>query len=534
MPVKVNKDGTDYYLVPAPLVTYEKSFQRAANGQILGTTYNVTLDGNIIPNKGNPTASGSSGSFSTDSWVSSFSSDDDPLQSNQPVDVLAATIAKQQTILDVFSSGTALLVSIFGYDRPSGITFFGNVENVSFPNDGRWALPSTYQIVLSTNALDVEPESFNYYISDATETWSVQENDQSSLIFNGQALESVAKVYQVSHTVSAIGKPVYTSGGGYLDGKAPWQQASGYVRSVLGIGTGNVPNSLIVPIFSASGYGYANRTISEDIDELGGSYSLTENFLAYRTGIAPFPVLESMSVTTSRGEEGIQNIQVEGVIQGLDDFQNSSLSNRKNAYYNASGYYDNISTHAYNRALNITGLNWIHPIAVGQSTARNINEGNITYSLTYNDRPPNIISGSISENISIQDTYPGQIFAAVPVIGRDQPVLQYLNSRTEYSRTLSIDIVMQRITNNWNTGVSGAPVNGYWQSATTGNIHNWLFQQKPSVLQSSGLNLIFQAANPANDSGVVSSKVFYGPPVENWNPRDGRYSYQITFTYQRK
>lgn len=529
MPVRITKGGVDYHLVPAPLVNYEKTFLRLANGQLIGNGYNITLNGDILPNKGHPIAVGSSGSFSTSSWTTSISPDDDPLSSNLEDKLLAATIAKQQKIQELFTSGTAIPVMIYGYGESSGISFVGNVENITFPEDGRWALPSKYSIVLSTNKLDGEPESFNYFISDAQENWNIVESDQVKLNFNGYTLESINKVFNVTHTLSAVGRPVYNTDGSYLNG-APWQQASGYVRSVLGLGTGQTPNSLLSPLFTmASGYGIANRKIEETVDELAGSYAINETFTAYKTGISPFPALEQMSFSVDQGEEYLQSVNVQGTIQGLDTFQNTSQSNKLNSYFNASGYFDAIQSHIYNRALSITKLDWIHPIPVSKSVARDPNAGTIVYSYSYNDRPPNIISGSISEDIAINDTYPGQYFAIEPVIGRDQPILQYLNSRSEYRRTLSIDVSMGRITSNWS---SGAP-NGYWSTATSGNVYNWLVQQKPSVTQTQAFQIIFDAANPANDSGVIPSKVFYTAPQETWNPKTGRYSYTIEWVYAK-
>lgn len=523
----VEYSGVEYHLVPAPLVNFEKQFQRTANGSIIGVGYSVTLNGNILPNKGHPIASGSNGSFSTSSWTTSISPDDDPVSTNYEPDVLSATIAKQQKIQQLFASGTSVPIRIYGYGQSSGISFVGNVESITFPEDGRWALPSNYTISLSTNYIDGQSENFAFAISDASESWSIEESDQISLTFNNYTLENPHKVYNVSHNLNAVGKPVYNTDGSY-NGGAPWQQASGYVRSVLGLGTGEIPVGIFSPLMSiGSGYAFANRKIQENVDELAGSYGITETFLAYHTGVAPFPVLEEFNVSQDTSEESIQTVQVQGTIKGLDSLQNSNMSNRNNAFFNASGFYNIIQSHVYNRVLGVTQSSWIHPIPLAQSISKNPNEGTVTYSFTYNDRPPNIISGSRTEDISINDTYPGQNFAVHNVIGQYRPVIQYLNSNTEYRRQLNIDIRMNRLTNNWGVNASG----GYWTNVQPTGIRNWLFQQKPSVISSSGFKLIFDAANPANDSGVIQSKVFYTAPQESWNPKTGAYTYTIEWTY---
>ena len=55
------------------------------------------------------------------------------------------------------------------------------------------------------------------------------------------------------------------------------------------------------------------------------------------------------------------------------------------------------------------------PVSV--SIGSNQYTGDFTYSLAFNNRPTNIISGVISENLQVSDTYPGDVFAIVPVIG---------------------------------------------------------------------------------------------------------------------
>jgi hypothetical protein len=169
----------------------------------------------------------------------------------------------------------------------------------------------------------------------------------------------------------------------------------------------------------------------------------------------------------------------------------------------------------------------------------NPNQGTISYNFTYDNRPPNIIQNSISEDIQVQDTYPGQIFASIPVIGRNQPVLQYLNSvlqylnsRSEYKRSLSINIQMNPFSANWlaNTGAI-ITADGYWSAATFANVANWTLTNKPSVLYTAK---IYDAVNPANEAGVVTGRVFHSAPQESWNPKTGAYSYSIEWSFERE
>ena len=178
-----------------------------------------------------------------------------------------------------------------------------------------------------------------------------------------------------------------------------------------------------------------------------------------------------------------------------------------------------------------------HPKPLTRSVARNFSAGTISYTYNFDDRPPNLIPGSISESIQVNDTYPGEIFSVTPVIGRSQPVLQYLNSRSEYKRSLSINVTMGKPTGYaWGTE-PGANVD--ISGRITGNHDNILkslmLHQKPSISNSFELNYIYQAANPVNDPyfTVVGGKCFHSAPTESWDAKTRNYTYNIEWTYER-
>jgi hypothetical protein len=66
-------------------------------------------------------------------------------------------------------------------------------------------------------------------------------------------------------------------------------------------------------------------------------------------------------------------------------------------------------------------------------------------------------------------------------------------------------------------------------------LQRMLLTEKPSISQVSGLNDIFQAANPVNDPSftVANGKCFHSAPTENWDARARTYSYSIDWTYER-
>ena len=147
--------------------------------------------------------------------------------------------------------------------------------------------------------------------------------------------------------------------------------------------------------------------------------------------------------------------------------------------------------------------------------ASNKTAGTITYSLDFDNRPTNIITNVLNEQISVNDTYPGDYYSIVPVIGRATgPILQYVGGRTEYKRDVSINLQMDYTKIPYD---SGRPE---------------LLLLKPSVNQPTAQELanLLESLSPANEPGV--RKYFIDAPSESWEPKTGAYSFNISFVYE--
>jgi len=606
MPVRINDTS---YLLPAPLVTFDKNYIHSDNGETVGASYGITLAGQILPNKGNPIVDSGTflSTFSTDGWTSTISPDDDPNHGIEVNDNLLSIMGKQEQIRKLFAIGQAVKVEILDLnlkDGGKGIKFIGKVLSINFPNEGRWLNPCPYTISFeSANFIESSDpgtfssnhseDEFNYFVSNASENWSVKEAEDK--IYTGDNSQPTFKTYEITHNVSAVGQAVYTDTGvyvaggdraqttngrydaPYLNGLAPWQQASGYVQEVLEMGSGNFPGGAFAlnsdtfnfgnVFFGSNGnntYILTDRTISEDINIRGGGYSIAETFKAIPSGALDggIPVIHTNKVNVNRGEDGTTAVSIDGTIRGMNSVSPIGADRHENnSYANAVSYYNTYleglvggtasSSRFYHLAKTASELNWLHPYPKSYTTGLNSAQGVLTYTYSYDDRPPNIISGSIHEDIEVNDTYPGQLFATIPIIGRNQPVLQYVNSRSEYKRSLKINVQMATFANNWVTD-SGAIItaDGYWSDAvgfdtTVGAAGNdgvnwWLNTRKPSIVSSGDFGKIFEAANPANETlangfanYVLPTRVFYSAPQESWNPRTGKYTYSVEWVYER-
>ena len=81
----------------------------------------------------------------------------------------------------------------------------------------------------------------------------------------------------------------------------------------------------------------------------------------------------------------------------------------------------------------------LNPKPTSSSVAMQPSTGMITYSMSFNNRKMNFIPYVVSEDIDVQDTYPGQVFGSTAVIGRaGGPVLQDIGTQTQWERSLSI------------------------------------------------------------------------------------------------
>lgn len=572
MPVTINDTSV---LVPAPLVTFDKQFLRAANGEKLGVSYTVTLNGTILPNRGNPVVNSSTlvSSFSTDGWTTSESPDDDTLHGvNDTSDYLQSIMAKQEEIRKVFSAEQAVKVEITDWGGNSqGIKFVGQVQNISFPNEGRWVQPCPYTITMTTHTFlesvdsgdfsdNSTEDGFTWAISNANESWSIEETEDKIYLldntYSADNQQATLKLYRISHTVSANGLPVYTSQtGDYLSDSKPWEQAKGWVTDKLG--PGYTPPTGLLNVVGA-GYTLADRAITESIDVQGGNYSATETYTAWPSGaFHPYPAVLRTEVQINRDEAGTTKVDINGVIRGLNTAEPTGVATSginsatypatasgtenlrvaSNALQNARAFYADLVSNdrIYHGARQGSEVVWLHPKPLTYSEGINPNAGSIQFNYSYDDRPPNLVAGSVSESIDVQDTYPGQVIASIPVIGRSQPILQYLNSRTEYRRRLSISVNMGPIaaSGSWLANTGNILVqSGYWSAATSDNLQTW-FNRKPGITATGDLTKIYEAFNPANEAGVNPSSVYYTPPEESWNPRTGQYSYAISWTYTK-
>lgn len=386
------------------------------------------------------------------------------------------------------------------------------------------------------------------FVEDFSESWSLEPEEGNGNTVNPfiAPAENIIRSYKLTRTINATGRTIYGPGdaGNNSIRYEGWQQAKDFIRKKLfGDKDTNPQNNSIsqydqYPKLNFDGafskhfinltqdkFGGYNHFRTESIDKTNGSYSVTDTWL-----LSSGTAYENYNVSlSSSSDSSLITVTIDGSIKGLTSIPSSGniyVGNTVGAppfntpYENAIRKYREISdsgnfglvSHAWRRASNVVG-EFLNPAPLSTSVGSNEFTGEITYNVVYNTRPLNFISGSLSESISIQDTYPGDVFATIPVIGRSTgPVMQYLGTRTEYQRSVTIEFTFGTIYG--------------------GTQRQQLILSKPSLNEPTRttLNNLISQLSPAREPGI--RKYFLSPPNESWDPVEKRYSITLNWTYE--
>jgi len=575
MPVQVDYQGSTVQITPAPLVSVSTQILKNGAGEPFGVSYAITLTGTVLDNKGSPYAFyGPSntlynfvggGSPTVDGPYGAFSTASSATQQLVPRgESLTAVMSKQSALRALFATdGQKLAITDWNTGDPNFVCY-PRVISVDF-QEGAYVERADYTITLEADTLlfgdgdstsSVENEGSliasdgvarsgitesqllaslsGAFIADFSEDWAIEVDEAQ-----GESVE-LPRSYRVTHNINATGKthfgPPPTPGSSPIKYKA-WEQAKKFVQHRLSENATEYPNIMgkigSGTVNLVNTYRGFNHTRTENLSESAGTYSVSETWL-----IASGTAYENFNLSISSSTDNpFVNVSIDGNIKGLTEYSPSGFggndSNTNNggsnpatppsgAYDNALGKYNQITNNGqfgltsdvYKRANNTVAVA-LNSQPKSVSLGANQYTGEITYNLQFDNRPTNIISGVLAESISVNDTYPGDVFAILPVIGRKTgPILQYIGGRTEYKRDISINLTMD------------------YTKIPYGSGRNTLLLKKPSIVEPTAGQLgdLINELSPANEPGV--RKYFISPPSESWNPKEGTYSFNLSWTYE--
>lgn len=523
--------STGHYIRPTPLISITQNVLRNKMGKV-GSSYDVNFNGVIVTVRESPI-------------------DDlgEPINADPTgyalAEKLPEILARQNELREYFSTNNVVYIEVLDIngDEPK-LSFYAKVNSVNF-EEGTYVDIVRYSISLTADYLidktgDVTNDvlqtsgnqqllvpqdrlnindivdSFGGIVEDFNDTWSVETDEANGQFIGGKF---IPRSYRITRNMSATGKNIFPKT------KDAWEHARDFMKVCVDSG---VFSSSFSDILSSGflgipiGYQGYNHVRSENLDKAAGSYSISDTWLLASGDSA----LENYNISIQSSiDNAFTTVSLDGNIKGLSPLSASGYHHEDNVStpydYALQKYYEisnngqfGINSHIYKRANNAVAqqLN-SQPNTI--SLGINETNGEITYNLEFNNRPTNYFTGVLSESINVNDTYPGDVFAIIPVIGRPTgPILQYIGGRTEYKRDVNIEIKLDYTDLGYN------------------NDRASFMLTKPSLNEPirSQLNNLINHLSPASEPGI--RKYFLNPPAESWSPKEGTYTLSLNWTYE--
>lgn len=456
----------DKAIIPAPFMTSQKEVLTSGGGaKKLSSVMSITLHGKIVAWRGSPK---SDASF----WTASGYPPDETIVTDAR---LAAVLIKQNALRALFANeGRNLEIS-----SPDGsFTSIYQPRNIKIDfAEGNWVEVCDYTVTMEVD----DPNDNTDKIRDASEEWAIEASDERGVLF------------RLTHQLSATGKRVYDETGALANSKEAWQNAESYVLTKIGLGL--KPARMEAPgVLDATGLQAFNYVRSNQLNELAGTYGVTETWVCFEPGDAAIPAHEDFTVT-AKTNGGRTTVTIDGTITGLEKRDDTTRALVSNRYDNAVLKWDNVRSTILARVELVSGFT-LNPTVINKSVGRNELSGTITYSYEYNDRPEPSIVGALTQIVRIHNANPADVYASVPVLGRELgPVLQNVGSKTSRKKTVTIDVNMPAATMS---GTSTKP-------------------------ETDGLVL---------DHIPSGSQVFTDQDENDWDEDSGHYTRTVVFTWQ--
>ena len=365
------------------------------------------------------------------------------------------------------------------------------------------------------------------YIESCSETWDVEFQDERMPftwnIGTGTPItEKFGYKVAVTHNIDVKAKIAYT---GNMIHREVWKDAKDYAETKLGFDNEFFTLTGILGLPGTESnyftkYDVFNNYRQVSTDKTNGSIKVTETFVVTPSGQNSLPnnAIETFDISTNQSE-GIITVDIQGQIDGLCkiSYTGDGFHIKSTKFAAASGYYNKIKSRLYDRANKVYTATLdgcfaknrkLNKIVKQRTIGFNPLQGTISYSHQYDNSPMSCITGEciLSQSITIDDTYPHDLFASQTVLGRAAgPILQDLGTITNASRNINIEIVT-------------LPPTG------CGTIEE-LYKPVPTGQVEGFIDAVY------NDIASQFSQVFVENNSQSWNFTVGRYTRSISFAY---
>jgi len=536
----------DYEFDPVPLISIDRTTRRIG-GKIVGYNFQMTLNGNIVAYTPKDPAQNPSDFQNNvqeiDLLREAFSSDCQPFivqcglgeeatqiiscnpkieslnfkeSNNNWVNTIPYTITLSYTDTDQFSESDSIISNDNSFDPitqgvdPSLLKFIEDYSvswNVEFEKESKW-----FQIDLGeVSRQNYSGSSGDYYGIDSN-------NPFEATVTRSINVQGIAGCVGGSGTVSGA----ITASGQF---NSAIDNAYRFLQPILtgdynpikwGHGVSGITN------LTSEYYSKFDHYRSYVTNEVAGSIELTESWIVIGTsGVSGnlIPCKEDFSVNISKSlTEPKTSVSIEGQIRGYEtrSFTGEQLPTNTTvtAYSNAALGFSSVNSRLFPRVQYFFEQDValgtgpapapLNPVPANRTVGHQLNKGIITYNIEYDNRPCSFIEGSLTENITINDTNPTDVFASLAVLGRKQgPILQDIGTVTSPVREINFEVTMPTPTS--------CSLEGLDQYNPESSVAGLLCDMRAS------LNSSFQNVYTSNDNST-------------WNPLTGRYSRTVAWT----
>ena len=303
--IYTRSDSVGRKIVPAPLVTINKTYETNDDGTKVGSAYSITLVGSFLPFRGSP--SGSYSSLSQAFCTLSGDPPDETFEGNN--EDFNHILRKQEALRWLFSEDGGILEWQPSNGQPP-VKCYPRIISINFP-EGQWVDRCEYTVELEApwiyinGTSDLEDTISTDLISSTSETWSFEE-------IAGRE----NKQCRVVHEVDANGKLGYDGAGSLYDNKQAWENAKDFVDTRI---NGSVDSDIMFAALGASDKIVGQYSNVVRIDQKGGTYGVTEEWLLSDTNS-----YEERQFTVDYDQNKDEyTISYQGTIQGV---ANNSLA----------------------------------------------------------------------------------------------------------------------------------------------------------------------------------------------------------------
>jgi len=488
----------DRIVEPVELMSINEQTVTDGFGHLLGKTYRIRLQGTLLPNRGSPN---SQGQFWTDA------SQPAPYESGVAPTHYAWSLQSKKMALSKLLSlpyrtayiGTPDGSGWFFEPRLVSLNFTeghwvdqipwiadletarlrpsGQTEDTSLQYDAAWNIQGVTDY-LPSGLVSSYSETWQVSKDPVTDTWSLQRNctavgiGGSAGSFSGTPIEA-ARVF-----LDSLAPPI-TGGVDWIPINSNWLRQLAYVEPFF---SGIIGHPVQVT------FGNYRRNMSVDV--VRGQVSLQESWTA-RSGFIP-PAIETWNAEYQMGRRqselraslratftGLEGTVVSGYMTGSGFFlmppTSGTAIERARQLYRARCHPFGMITwnqpdQAWINLASLTNFSGWSYVPASESVSESISEGVVTVTRNYDVQLRPITSGAIYEYVEVNDQLPTKTMAAIPIPGREYPIIQDLGHKQLGKRTARIYVCMA--SSGWLDEINLAHASG-WTWADLFGDHRW-------------------------------------------------------------